>query len=113
MIGKKPLGLMIAIGKPGPPPPKYKAGGDEPPPKAAPAPQQEPDQDDRGRSPGGISPEDVNYQAGNQCGGCAHMGQDGACVRYGFPVTEDGNCLSGYEPKHQQQMGGQEEQEQY
>ena len=106
MTGKKPLGIMIAVGKPGPPPPKFRVGGDEPPSKAEP----EPDQDDRNRPQVGgyqVGPEDVEYKSGDLCGSCAHMGNDGNCMKYGFPVDEQGHCEAGYEPKHQQ-MGGNE-----
>ena len=98
MIGKKPLGIMIAVGKPGPPPPKFRAGGDEPPSKT----EMEPDEDDQGKSASGIDPEDVDYSSGDLCGSCAHMGGDGNCMKYGFPVDEQGHCEAGYEPKHQQ-----------
>ncbi len=46
----------------------------------------------------GITPEEVDYSDSDLCGQCLHMGDDGNCDRYGFPVQESGHCEAGFEP---------------
>ena len=121
---KKPgIGLLIGIGPAGrdsgpPMPKKYSTPGTEqgPPPRPN---HQEPDQDEkpmagRGGGAGGgvqIGPEDVEYKSGDLCGKCAHMGGDGMCMKYQFPVDEEGHCEAGFEPAGGQGQGGPGEME--
>ena len=111
MMGKKPiLGIMIASGRPAPPP-KYRERPDEPKPPVAAA-HGEPDADEMGRPRGGgryqVGPEDVEYKAGDLCGHCEYMGQQGNCDKYGFQVEPEGHCEAGFEPKNEPMNGGEE-----
>lgn len=47
----------------------------------------------------GIDPAEVDYSEDDLCGSCIHMGTDGECQKYGFPVTENGHCEAGYSPR--------------
>ena len=113
------MALIVAIspkGKNGPPPPpsKKKAALNAPPPPPGGNPsasntpdpdpngQTEPDADDKS-----ISPQEVGYGENDLCQDCQNMGADGNCAKYGFPVTETGHCLAGYEPKNDQEPGQQ------
>lgn len=68
-----------------PPPAAAIALGDEP--------EATPDGDET------LQPQDVDYSANDLCGSCAHMGEDGSCVKYKFPVEETGHCAGGFEPR--------------
>jgi hypothetical protein len=100
-----PAIIVVGSGKgkggksmPPPEPPGKPARRGMPPPSLGDEPDgdqdQEPDADDKG-----ITPEEVGYGSGDLCQDCANMGQDGSCERYGFPVSPDGHCLHGFEPK--------------
>lgn len=54
-----------------------------------------------------LSPVDVGYGVGI-CRTCAHMGEDGMCVKYKFPVEEEARCIGGYEAKHEEAEGAGE-----
>lgn len=89
--------IDVAVGMP----PKPKAAVPSPAP-AAPKPGSMPVGDEPEATPDGdetLQPADVDYSANDLCGSCAHMGEDGSCVKYRFPVEESGHCAAGYEPK--------------
>ena len=56
-----------------------------------------------------LTPKEVGYAAGNLCGSCEYMGEDGSCSKYNFPVTEDGHCEAGYEAKGGEPGAGDDE----
>lgn len=82
------------------PAPKRAAAEPPPPPPGLDDSATDPDAADEGNeSAHTVGPEDVDYSSGDLCGSCEHMGEDGNCSKYGFPVSQDGHCEAGYEPK--------------
>ncbi len=104
--------MMVGLGKKRPPSPsipsfggpkapfmpKRAAVGDTADPAADPADPMEGSEPSGGEA-GGISPEEVDYSANDNCGTCTNMGGDGNCTKYNFPVEETGHCEAGYESK--------------